>query len=96
MATKNEIIIQEQTAEIERLRKELEQVKTSGEPVYPLPHTLRKGVGDLWRGNVRGRERPDNVPQVDGSVTPGASGPSNQDVVEFMAAQAIAEAQKQG
>lgn len=83
--------VKQQAAEIERLRKELEQVKKGGEAVYILPHTLRKGHGEIWHGYVEGRERPDNVPQVD--VATPASGPSNADVIEFMAARAIGEAQ---
>jgi len=92
MMTKDETM-REQAAEIERLRAELEQTKRSGEAVYPLPHTLRKGQGDLWRGNVRGRERPDNVP-ADDRVTP-TTGPTNQEVIEAMAARAIGEATKE-
>lgn len=82
-----------QQQEIERLRAELEKVKAGGEGVYVLPHTLRKGHGDIWRGYVEGRERPDNVPNVDTVPATATGGPSNQDIVEFMAAKAIAEVQ---
>ena len=92
MATNDKNTIQDQAAEIERLRAEIENLKKAGEPIYLLPHTMRKGIGDAWMGYSPTRERPDNVPKV--GKAPSTGGPSNADVVEYMAAQAIAEAAK--
>jgi len=101
-APTRDALIQQQAEEIERLRSELNDMTRGGEAVYPLPHTLRKGVGDLWRGSVAGRERPDNVPSSGnmgtaamGAITP-TSGPTNQEILEALAGQAIADAQAEG
>lgn len=90
MSSPNETIKQQQK-EIERLRREISDLTQAGDRVYMLPHTLRKGVGDAWRGYDEKRERPDNVPKVD-RATETPAGPSNQEVTEFLAGQAIKEA----
>lgn len=88
-----EAVIQEQAAEIERLRAEVEGLKTGSERLYVLPHPTRRGVGDLWRGYEEGRERPDNVvmaPEAVGRVRT----PSEQEIVEALAARQVSAGTK--
>lgn len=86
-----EAMIKRQTEEIERLKRELDNLRAGSEAMFVLPHPMRQGVGDVWRGYRESRVRPDNV-----TLLPSRNElPTSQDAIEALAARAISIERKE-